>query len=81
LWKWTLDGDADSIAVAVESAEQPVSSGEPRGCSADHFVVVSALREGRACLHLILTRGIPGGPGPAAAYDVLVSVLAEIIRQ
>ena len=81
-WAWTLEGDAQVIAVSIEadssSCPSPVSSTSPgsglRSGSVDHVAVVRGVRAGRARLHLALVRSFQPAHAPLIRHSIDVTV-------
>ena len=75
-WTWTVDGEAEAVAVSIETAPGPTCQTESglRSGSADHVVVVRAVRAGAARLHLALVRSFQPNRTPLIRYSIDVTV-------
>jgi predicted secreted protein len=76
VWNSTVDGDSDSISVAIEPASAPPPPGAtvPRIGSVGHIVIVRALKPGSTRLRLTLARPISSARGPIASFTIVVRV-------
>jgi predicted secreted protein len=76
VWNSTLDGDSDSVSVAIEPASAPPLPGAtvPRIGSVGHIVIVRALKPGSTRLRLTLARPISSARAPIASFTIAVRV-------